>query len=238
MDLPTPEEPRSATVRPGTSQGARESRPSPGFAAITRTGHARGDGLDLGAAAGEVVADVGLVQQHDGHRPALPGEDQRALEPSRVEVPVEAHHEEDRVHVGGQHLGDDPVAGRPAEEGGPPGQHRLDDGAVAPRARRRATQSPTAGRSSGPRAWCRKAPRHRRERLAVLRAHAQQARVADDDAARHEALGGERRERLRDGADEAEFAKSRPRQAHQPRRRRNSPMKPASAATDSIGQAL
>ena len=62
--------------------------------------------------------------------------------------------------------------------------------------------------------------------------------MAGDDAARHEAPGGEGREGLLEDAVEAERPKSRPRQGGQPRRARNSSMKPASAVTDSIGQAL
>ena len=199
---------------------------------------AGGDGLDLGAAGVEVRAQVGLVEQHDREGPALPGEDERPLDPPRVEVPVEAHHEEDGVHVGGQHLGHRAVPGRAADEGGAPGQQGLDDRPLSRLARAQGHPVADGRQARGPARLVAQAPGHGRRRSPLLRVHAQDPGVAGDDAARHEAPGGEGREGLLEGGVEAERAESRPRQARQPRRARNSPMKPASAFTDSIGQAL
>ena len=213
VDLPTPEEPEERHRPAGDEPGRK------GVEALSRLrrdhadGDARGDGLDGGATARDVVADVGLVQQDDRLRPALPGEDERALDAAEAEVSVEARHEEDRVHVRRQDLGHGPLPRRPADEGGSPGQDGLDDRAVAALAR--AQGHPVADRRPvlRPAGLVPQGAGHRRERLPLLRAHAQQARVAHHDAAGDEALGGERGEGLRDGADEAEFAKPRPRQA-------------------------
>ena len=77
------------------------------------------------------------------------------------------------------------------------------------------------------------------EGLARVGADPQVPRVAAHDAARHETLGGERREGLRERFGVAEFAEARPRSSRrQPRRSWKAPMKSASARADSIGQAL
>ena len=179
-------------MRPGSSQGASASSPSPCFAAIDAHGDAAGHLLDLRAPRLEVRGHVGLVQQHHGRGAALPGQHQRALEPARVEVAVEAHHQEHRVDVGRQHLRDRAHARGAADERRAPRQHGLDH--VARPAPAAAAAPPS------PRPWAAPAaPLAARVRLRAASARlspaavsdAQVARVAPDDARGHEALRGE-----------------------------------------------
>jgi hypothetical protein len=88
-------------------------------------GHARRDPRDLRTDGVGVVYEVGLVE--DDHRlgPALPGHDEVAFETARVVVVVEAHHEEDRVHVGGDDLLDCLAARGLAREDAPARQHLM-----------------------------------------------------------------------------------------------------------------
>ena len=200
-------------MRPGASHGMRASSPSPGLAAITSTGTPGATASISARRAATSSHRSALLSSTTGSGPALPGEDERALDPPRVEVPVEAHHEEDRVHVGGQHLGHRAVPGRAADEGGAPGQQGLDDRPLSRLARAQGHPVADRGQARRPAGLVAQAPRHGREGLTLLRVHAQDPGVAGDDAARHEAPGGEGREGLLEGAVEAELAESRPRQA-------------------------
>jgi hypothetical protein len=67
-------------------------------------GHAEGDRLDLQRAQLPLGAEVGLRQQDDRLRAALPRGREVALEPAQVEVLVQRHDQEDGVDVRGQHL--------------------------------------------------------------------------------------------------------------------------------------
>ena len=62
-------------------------------------GHADRDRLDLPQRRLDVVAEVGLRQDDDGRRAALPAERQVALEPAQVQVAVEPRRQEDDVDV-------------------------------------------------------------------------------------------------------------------------------------------
>ena len=189
-----------------------------GFQPLARLGrghehrHAGGDPLDLAAAGIDVGAQVGLVEQHDREGPALPGEDERPLDPPGVEVPVEAHHQEDRVHVGGQHLGDGAVPGRASDEGGAPGQQRLDDRPLSRLERAQGHPVADGGQARGPARLVAQAPGHGGDGLTLLRVHAQDPGVAGDHAARHQAPGGEGCEGLLEESLEAEPPECRPRQ--------------------------
>ncbi len=67
-------------------------------------GHPERDRLDLEHTQLPVGAEVGLRQHDHGLGAALPRHRDVALEPAEVEVLVERHDEEDRVHVRRQHL--------------------------------------------------------------------------------------------------------------------------------------
>jgi hypothetical protein len=95
VDLPAPEEPRSATVCPGQSR-LRAQHPN---------GHIGQDRLGFLPARLGVGHPVGLVQEHDGLGAALASQHEVSFEPTQVEVRVAAHDDEDRVDIRGDHLG-------------------------------------------------------------------------------------------------------------------------------------
>ena len=110
VDLPTPEDPSIATVRPGPRYWPRTSRPWFCRALVAWTGAPEAMASTSANPGVRIVGEVGLGQQDDRLRAALPGGDQVALDPAEVEIGVEAGREEHRVDVGG----DDLLAGRVA----------------------------------------------------------------------------------------------------------------------------
>jgi hypothetical protein len=92
----------------------------------------------------DILAEVGLVQQDNRRRPAVPGESEVPLDPAHVRAPaaVERAHNEDRVHVSRQYLFVGTTAGKtlPAPGGlaGEPaslGQYLMDSSFGFPRMR-------------------------------------------------------------------------------------------------------
>ena len=90
-----------------------------------------------------IVDEIGLVQDDDRRRAALPGDDEIALDAPRVEVVIETGDEEDRVDVGGDDLLFGRIAGGAPREAAEPRQHGADPGVAAVRGGSTATQSPT-----------------------------------------------------------------------------------------------
>ncbi len=97
----------------------------------------------------EIDRDVDLVEHHDRRHAAVKCEHEVALDAPEVQVVVEAGHQEGGVHVGGQHLG--PSVGEPLTDE----RARFEAGLRAALPARglsdtgsRASQSPTAGRST------------------------------------------------------------------------------------------
>ena len=126
VDLPTPDEPSSAIVRPGVEVRPNELEAFAGDARDRVHGDAERDRLDLEHAQLPVGAEVGL-RQHD-HRlgAALPRHRDVALEAAEVEVLVQGHDEEDGVDVRREHLLLGRVEGDLARELRPPGEDVLD----------------------------------------------------------------------------------------------------------------
>ena len=83
-------------------------------------------GLNFVHVLSEMVGDIGLVEDHHRPRAAFVGQDQVALQPARVVVAVEAHHDEDGVDVGGDDLLFGQLAGDLARELAAARQDRLD----------------------------------------------------------------------------------------------------------------
>ncbi len=82
---------------------------------------------DLGHLAGDDFRrdQVGLGQQHPGHRTALGHHGQIALQPLQVEVGEAGLHDDHAIDIGGDHLLDGGGAHRFAAQAGLPLQHRL-----------------------------------------------------------------------------------------------------------------
>ena len=104
VDLPTPDEPRNAAVRPGPMCRRSASRPCPERALTSSTGTCPATGPSSVAHLPDVPWQVGLVEDDDGSGAALQRRQQVALDPPQVEVVIEAADEEHDVHVGGDHL--------------------------------------------------------------------------------------------------------------------------------------
>jgi hypothetical protein len=88
------------------------------------------DALDREYGFVHVLAEIGLRQDDDRLRAALPRGGDVALEAAEAEVVVEPGQEEGGVDVRGEDLVGRVVAGVLAHEGGPPPQDRRDDGAL------------------------------------------------------------------------------------------------------------
>ena len=104
VDLPTPEEPSSAIVRPGARWERIRSRPSPVRLEIAWTGTPKAIASTSSTLQLVVGAEVGLRQHDHGLGAALPGHRHVALQAAEVEVLVQRHDQEDGVDVGGEHL--------------------------------------------------------------------------------------------------------------------------------------
>ena len=98
-------------------------------------GNAEGDGLHLEHVALHVVAEIGLRQQDDRLRAALPGEREEPLDPPEVVVRVEAADDEDDVDVRRDDLRLRLRPGDLADERASPGQDRADRRPALVRAR-------------------------------------------------------------------------------------------------------
>ena len=148
-DLPTPEDPSSAPVRPTPDARAR-ARATPGAGIV--------DGMDLDRRRERadlidrhlrILHEISLVQDDDRGGAALQGDREVAFEPARIEVVIEAADQEHGVDVRGDDLLLGGIARRASRETAEPRQHGLDA-----RVRRRrgggstATQSPTPGKSA------------------------------------------------------------------------------------------
>ena len=150
VDFPTPEEPEQ---RAGLA-GAEVALDDLDAAAVLRAdgvhGNPNREGPDLVHVLSQMVGHVGLVEDHDRAGAALVRQHQVALEPARVVVAVEAHHEEHGVDVGGDDLLFGQLAGDLARKLAAPRQDGLDRrGGLAGRrpAPRPSRQPPTAAAS-------------------------------------------------------------------------------------------
>ena len=90
--------------------------------------HAAAVALHCGDASGNVVADVGLVEDDCGLCPARPDAGEVALDPAHVEVGIEAAHRKHQVDVGRHHLGASLAARNASGESRASGQDALDGG--------------------------------------------------------------------------------------------------------------
>ena len=133
-DLPTPDEPSAATVRPAAKYGRSASVPSPVTFETACTGTPIATDSTSRARL-DVVAEIRLREDDDGLGAALPAERQVPLEPADVQVAVEARGQEDDVDVRGDDLLDRlaVVVGRHPRELRPPRQHGLDHGGLGRR---------------------------------------------------------------------------------------------------------
>ena len=87
VDLPTPDEPSRTTVRPGLEVRREGVEPvARGWRWTVSTGASPAMARTSATRAGEVVAQVGLVEQHHRGRAARPGERQVAFQAPQVEV--------------------------------------------------------------------------------------------------------------------------------------------------------
>ena len=121
VDFPAPELPSSAPVCPGSSA----------FRDLRR----------------HVVDEIGFAQEHLRCGATVFGQHQIALQPPRIVVAVEAHHDEDDVDIGGDDLLLGELAGGLAREVRPAWQDRFDGGRAL--AGPRADGNPVAHRSHG-----------------------------------------------------------------------------------------
>ncbi len=91
---------------------------------------ARRDRRELGQPIVDVVDQIGLRQHDDRRGPALVRHHEVSLEPARVVVAIEPHHQEHDVNVGGDDLLLGELAGDLARELAAPRQERLDGPAL------------------------------------------------------------------------------------------------------------
>ena len=151
-----------------------------------------GDGLDAGHRRLDVRAEIGLGQDDNRRRPALPGAGQIALQAARIEIGIERGGQKGGVDIGRHHLGPALPAGGLAHEGGAPWQDMVDDRHPA---QRRIGRHPVAhggiaaclgvsGKSTG----------YFRTGLPGGGDEAVEAALLDNDASGHQAFGGVRRE--------------------------------------------
>ena len=121
--------------------------------------HARGQRGDLGDERRRIVDEIRLVEDDDRRGAAFPRGHQIALDAARIEIVIEAGHQEDDVDVGGDDLLLGGIAGGAAREARRARQDGADPRvAASPGAASTATQSPTAGKSARPAASCRSRP--------------------------------------------------------------------------------
>ena len=119
-------------------------------------GNPNRQGPDFVHVLSQMVGHIGLVEDHHGSGAAFVGEQQVALEPARVVVAVEAHHQEDGVDVGGDDLFFGELAGDLAGKLAAPRQDGLDRrGGLAGR---RPDRDPVTDCGQGCSASCRSRP--------------------------------------------------------------------------------
>ena len=155
-DLPAPDGPRRATVRPGARYASRSASGASARVLIDVDRHARQRPTPPRrgtAAASSTRSD--LFSTTHGARAAAARQHQIALDGVRLHVDVQAEHDEDDVDVRGDDLFLRLAAGGLAREPRGARQHLAD---LAARARRgpsrTATQSPTTGSACRPSARC------------------------------------------------------------------------------------
>ena len=126
-DLPTPDDPSSATVRPSARNG--RSGPIPSATPRVHRHHRRraGDCRGFRQSRGHVGAQVALVQHHHRVGAAFHAQGQVALQPAKVEIAVQSADQEHQVDVGGDRLLVFPPPGRAPREQRAPRQHSFDD---------------------------------------------------------------------------------------------------------------
>ena len=147
VDLPTPDEPSRTAVRFGSSHGRSCVEPRAGLRRHgERRARAERDRLDLVEVRRDVVDEVGLRQQDDRLRAALPRHREVALEPAHVEVERQRLDEERDVDVRGEHLLARRVPHLLARDRRAALEHRLDE--VRRRGRRRPSRRRPAARRS------------------------------------------------------------------------------------------
>ena len=173
VDLPTPDEPSSAIVRPGTEVRAHEVEPVAGQVRDRVHRQPKAIASTSSTRSSYVGREVGLREDDHGLGAALPGHRDVALEAAQVEVLVQRHEQEDRVDVRGEHLLLRRVAARPCARtssgaGGRRGSSRPVPRAVPPPrpSRRRRAGRPLAAASweSRPEVSARSSPSSREER--------------------------------------------------------------------------
>ena len=171
VDLPTPDDPMSATVWAGERYASSALRPSPLLRADRQDVDKRQARANLGRLRFWICAEVCLVEHDDGNGARVAHDGEIALETARIQIFGERGDEEDRVDVGGHHLLFDGAAGGLAGDRAAALEAARDDARAPARLRaatliasaRQAcavthTQSPTAGKSAVARASCRNFP--------------------------------------------------------------------------------
>ena len=138
----------------GTQVRIARLKPPPQRELTAITGTSPSDRGDLPDARRRVVAQVELVEDHHRPRAAAVRKRQVALEPPRVEVGVEAHHQEGEVDVRGHHLLARHLAGGLAADELALARHDRVDGA-ARFAEARPQRHPVADRRQAPRSCAR-----------------------------------------------------------------------------------
>ena len=156
----------------------------------------RGEGADLVHADLRIVDEIRLVQHDHRRGAALPGDDQIALEPARIEVVIEAADEKYRVDIGRDDLFLGGIAGRAAREAAGPGENGLDAGVA--RLCRRLDRDPVAdrGKIGAARGLVAQPSRHPGQPLVPPGEHTIDVRVLHGDPRRRQTLAPMRLEQL------------------------------------------
>ena len=106
--LPTPDDPRSAAVRPAARCACSCSTPFATLRIHHMDDDVAGQRRDVADMCRQVGRKIGLGEKNDRRGAALARHQQVPLETTRVVVAIEAHDDEDDVDIGG----DDLLAGR------------------------------------------------------------------------------------------------------------------------------
>ena len=122
VDLPTPEEPSSATVSPLPHQAARRATLAGSPAVDGFDEQARLDGARSGGEPVCGVGQVGLGEDNHGMDVHLPCQDEIAFQPRNAEIQIARGDDEQRIDVCGDHLRLARIARRTAREQVDPGE--------------------------------------------------------------------------------------------------------------------
>ena len=129
--LPTPDDPSSAAVRPAPRCARTCSKPFPTLRVHTWTTMSPASDVDVADMGRQIVGErSGLVRRMTGDGAALARHQQVPLETARVVVAIEAHDDEDDVHIGGDDLLAGRLAGRAPRERRAPRQDADDDRSI------------------------------------------------------------------------------------------------------------